>query len=200
MNSKVVPIVVAFILAYLLPIACEAAGFLDELRGYNSGYPQANANVTNSGQPQYPAAARYGTPAHTARPIPQQQPIVGQLPVPPRVAYQQPPAQNRVNPPQAPSSKAVSKKKPANNAAANVARRSVPALPPNQPQQVARSHQPGYPAQPRTLLPQGYGQTPPASYYANPYQTRYTTTPNYYQGYSYGAWGSSSQACAPGRA
>jgi hypothetical protein len=38
------------------------------------------------------------------------------------------------------------------------------------------------------------------SYYRNPYEIQYKTAPNYYQGYSYSGWGSSGQACAPGKA
>jgi hypothetical protein len=52
----------------------------------------------------------------------------------------------------------------------------------------ARSYQPNY------------GQAQQTSFYANPYQNQYTAYPNYYQGYYNNNWGSSGQACPPGRA
>jgi len=199
-KSKVVWLVVALVAAPLFPVSAAYAGFLDELI-YNSGSTQTYSyNVTNSAQPQYPAAIRHQGPAYTSRPMSPQQPVVGRQLVAPRVAYQQPLAQNRPNAQQAPSSQAVSKKKPIKNAAANTVRRSVKAQAPVQRQQMVRSYQPSYPPQARPVFPQTYNQPQPTGYYANPYQPRYATTPNYYQGYSYNSWGSSGQACPPGRA
>jgi hypothetical protein len=199
-KTKFIYFVAAFIIAPQLPVTNANAGFLDDLMGNNSGYTQKHT-VTNSGQPQNPGAVRYGAPAHSARPVPQQQPVIGQKPAAPKVAYQQPPMQNRTNTQPVASSKAISKKKPVRKATVNAVRPPVQAQAPNQRQQVVRSYQQNYPAQPLTVPQQSYNRAPAATSYANPYQTRYLTTPNYYQGYSYNnSWGSSTQACLPGKA
>ena len=201
MKSKVVWLVVTIIVAPLFPVSAAYAGFLDDLM-YNSGSTQTNrSSATNSVQPQYPPAIRHEAPAYTSRPIPPQQPVVGRQLVAPQVAYQQPLAQNQPSvQQQARSYQAVSKRKPVKNASANAVRRSVKAQAPAQRQQIVRSYQPSYPTQSRTVFPQTYNRAQTSGYYANPYQARYATTPNYYQGYSYNPWGSSPQTCAPGRA
>jgi hypothetical protein len=180
LKSKVVWLVAALLAAPLFQFSAAYAGFLDELK-YNSGSTQTYGYSANRRQ----------VPADAPRTVPPQQAVVGRQLVAPRVDYQQPMVQNRANAQQVQSYQVVSKNKPV--------RRSVKAQAPVQRRQVVRSHQPGYAAQPRTVFPQTYNQLQAPGYYANRYQPRYVTAPNYYQGYSYNSWGSSGQACAPGR-
>jgi len=200
-TSKVLWFVVAFIIAPLVPIEGAQAGFLDDLLGYDSGSTQTYTySVTNSAQPQNPAGVRYEAPGYTPRADPPRQPVVNQRPVAPRVAYQLPPLPNRMYAQGGSRSKAASKKKSIQSAAMNPGLSATRAQTSNPRQHVAPSYHASYPAQPRAGLQQPYSQAPAADYYANPYQTRYATTPNYYQGYSRNLWGSSAQACPPGRA
>jgi len=200
-KSKVLWFVVAFIIAPLVRIDSAQAGFLEDLLGYDSGYAQKYTySVTNSAQPQNPAGVGYQAQGYTPRPITPQQPVVNPRPVAPRVAYQPPPAPTRVNAQERSGPKAVSKKKPIQRAALNPGLPATRAQTSNPRKHFAPSYQANYPAQPRAGLQQPYSQAPAAGYYANPYQTTYATTPNYYQGYSRNSWGSSAQACPPGRA
>jgi len=200
-KSKVLWFVVAFIIAPLLPVDSALAGLLDDLLGYDSGYAQTyNYSVTNSAQPQNPAGVRYETPGYTPRAVPPRSPVVNQQPVAPRVAYQPASAPTRVNAQERSGSKAVLKKKPIQSAALNPGLPATRAQTSNPRKHPVPSYQANYPAQPRTGLQQPYRRVPTAGYYANPYQARYATTPNYYQGYSHNSWGSSAQACPPGRA
>ncbi len=202
-KTKVVWFIAAFIVAPLLPLCYGQANQPANISGYNPGNNQAYTySVTNSGQPQNNGTVQYGgAGAYTAGPAPARQPVVVQPPVQPRVAYQQTIPQTQVNPQLQPLSKAVPKKKPVQSARAANANRLLTAQPSNQQQQIAaaRQYQPNYPAQPRPVVQQRYYQQPQTGYYSNPYQTQYSANPNYYQGY-YNNWGSSGQACAPGKA
>lgn len=199
MITKILCFITASIMCLLFSESNVHASFLDYLMGY---HPEINQdytyNATNSGQPQYPGAVQYQPPAYTAVPSTPHQAVVGPQPVPARAAYQQPPTQNRSTPPGRPTVKAASTKKAVQSAAA---RRSLPSAGTqmsNQPKPgpAPRSYQQNFPAQPRPMVQ----QAPAASYYGNPYQPRYSSAPNYYQGSSYNGWGSSGQACPPGRA
>jgi len=202
-KTKVVGFIAAFVIAPLLPLCYGQANQVDNRSGYDQGNTQTYTySVTNSGQPQYKGTVQYGDPgAYTAGPAPVRQPVVAQQPVQPRVAYQQTIPQTQGNQQVRPLSKAASKKKPVQSARPTNTSRLIAAQPANQRQQVptARQYQPNYPAQPRPVVQQGYYQQPQTGYYSNPYQTQYSANPNYYQGY-YNNWGSSGQACAPGRA
>lgn len=203
MKTKVAWFIAAFIMAPLLPLCHGQANQPANVPGYNPGNNQAYSySVTSSGQPQYNGTVQYGgAGAYAPAPAPVRQPVVAQPPVRPRVAYQQTIPQTRVNPQVRPQSRAVPKKKPVWSARAVNTNRLLTAQPANQRQQVpvARQYQANYPAQPRPVVQQRYYQQPQTSYYSNPYQTQYTANPNYYQGY-YNKWGSSAQACAPGKA
>jgi hypothetical protein len=202
-KTKVVWFIAAFVMAPIFPLCYGQANQVDNRSGYNSGNTRTNTySVNSSGQPQYNGTLQYGAPgAYTAGPAPVRQPVVAQQPVQPRVAYQQTIPQAQANQQLRRSSKAAPKKKPVQSARAADTRRLIAAQPANQGQQapVARQYQPNYPAQPRPVVQQRYYQQPQTGYYSNPYQTQYSANPNYYQGY-YNNWGSSGQACAPGRA
>ncbi len=203
MKTKMVWFVAAIVMAPLLPLCYGQAYQPSNASGYNPGNPQTYTyTVTSSDQPQYGGAAQYGgAGAYTSVPAARQNAPVAQRPIQPQVAYQQPIQQAQENQQLRPLPKAAAKKKPVRNVRAVNANRLIAAQPANQGQQVpaARQYQPNYAAQPRPAYQQGYYQQPQTGYHANPYQTRYTANPNYYQGY-YNSWGSSGQACAPGRA
>jgi hypothetical protein len=202
-KTKVVCFIAAFAIAPLFPLCYGQANQVDNRLGYNPGNTQTYTySVNSSGQPQYNGTVQYGgSGAYTAAPAPARQPVVAQQAVQPRVAYQQtiPQTQGnpqlRTQPTTKPKKKAVQTARPANTS------RLIAAQPANQRQQVpaARQYQPNYPAQPRPVAQQRYSQQPQTGYYSNPYQTQYSANPNYYRGY-YNNWGSSGQACPPGRA
>jgi hypothetical protein len=202
-KTKVVWFVAAFVMAPLLPLCYGQANQVDNRLGYNPGNTQTYTySVNSSGQPQYNGTVQYGGHgAYTAGPAPARQSVVAQQAVQPRVAYQQAIPQTQANQQLRPLSKAASKKKPVRSVRATNTSRLITAQPANQRQQVpvARQYQPNYPAQPRPVVQQGYYQQPQTGYYSNPYQTQYSANPNYYQGY-YNNWGSSGQACPPGKA
>jgi hypothetical protein len=202
-KTKVVGFIAAFVIAPIFPLCYGQANQVDNRLGYNPGNTQTYTySVTNSGQPQYKGTVQYGGPgAYTAGPAPVRQPTVVQQPVQPRVAYQQTIPQTQGNQQVRPQPTTNPKKKPVQSARAANTSRLITAQPANQRQQVptARQYQPNYPAQQRPVVQQGYYQQPQTGYYSNPYQTQYSANPNYYQGY-YNNWGSSGQACPPGRA
>jgi hypothetical protein len=202
-KTKVVWFIAAFVIAPIFPLCYGQANQVDNRLGYNPGNTQTYTySVTNSDQPQYNGIVQYGGPgAYTAGPAPVRQSTVAQRPVQPRVAYQQTIPQTQGNQKVRPQPTIKPKKKPVQSARAANTSRLITAQPANQRQQVptARQYQPNYPAQPRPVVQQGYYQQPQTGYYSNPYQTQYSANPNYYQGY-YNNWGSSVQACPPGRA
>lgn len=183
-------------MATIFPLCSAQASFLDDIMGNNSGPIQSYTyTVTHSGQAQNNGAVQYTSPgARASAPPPQRQPATQQV-VAPRAAYQQPILQAQEIPQQRASSKPVTKKKTVNSV------RSVKPQPVNgrRPGPVARSYEPSYPVQQRPATQPSYGRTQQSGYYTNPYQAQYTASPNYYQGY-YNNWGSSAQACPPGRA
>jgi hypothetical protein len=202
-KTKVTWFIAAFVIAPLFPLCYGQANQVDNRSGYNPGNTQTYTySVTSSDQPQYNGTVQYGGPgAYNAGSVPARQPVVSQQPVQPQVAYQQTIPQGQGNPQLRPLPKAASKKKPVRSARATNASRLIAAQPANQRQHVpaARQYQPNYPAQQRAAVQQGYYQQPQTGYYSNPYQTQYSANPNYYRGY-YNNWGSSGQACPPGRA
>lgn len=196
MKTKYVCSCAAFVMATIPPLCSAQASFLDDIMGNNSGSIQSYTyTVTHSGQAQNNGAVQYTSPGARASALPPQRQPVAQQVVAPRVAYQQPMLQAQEIPQQRASSKPVTKKKTVNSV------RSAKPQPVSgrRPGPTARSYEPSYPAQQRPTTQLSYGRTPQSDYYANPYQAQYTASPNYYQGY-YNNWGSSAQACPPGRA
>jgi hypothetical protein len=199
-KSKIQCLVAAFFITPLLSLSTAEASVVEDLMRYNSGSTQTYTySVTDAGQPQYNGAPQYGgaaaypaTPVTQRRPMMAQQPPAPQAPLPQAQPYSQP---------QRPH-KAVAKKKPVRNATAANGIRSAKPQTAKQPQQrlAATPHQQNYPVQHRPVPQQGYYQAPQTGYNTNPYQNQYRAAPNYYQGYSYNNWGSSPQACPPGRA
>ena len=203
MKIQAVRFVAALVMALLCHVSSARANSLDDLLGYNPGPNQTYTySVTNSGQSQYPRSVQYQAPAYPVGPTSRAQAIDAQHPSAPGTAYQQPIPQTRANPQQLTSSKPSSKKKASHRTGTKSSLPSVTTLPANQQPngRVAYSYQPNYPSQPRNVSGQRYSRPSPSVYYSNPYQNQYSPSRNYYPGYSYNTWGSSAQACAPGRA
>ncbi len=188
----------------LLPHASNAqASSLSDLLGLKPVNDRTHTSeITNSDRSQYQQAPRSQGPAYpnpVAKRINSTDTLRSVVPGP---IYKQSTAPNQSNPRQITSSKPHSKGK-TDNRSANKTLPSVTTIRPNEQanSRLAYSYQPVYPSQPNYAAPQGYRQPPGTSYYY-PYQRQYSPVPNYYQGYSYGAWGggSAAQRCAPGRA
>lgn len=157
-------------------------------------------NVTDSGQPRYSATPQVQTPAMPSGTALRGQTAAPQPKRPVRTAYQQPMPQT--TPALQRPASAPAKKKQRVHRAAN--RPNPPVVASTRIEQQKRASAPNayrqsYPAQPYGYQQQTYNQRPPASYSSNPYQSQYASSPSYYQGYSYN-WGSSGQACPPGKA
>lgn len=202
-KTRMVWLIAAFVMALpLSPYNAQAAGFLDDLMGYNQGQTQTyQYTVTNSGQPQYNQPAPSGG-AYTAAPTrPVQPSAVVQQPVAPRVAYQQTIPQAQTSRQLRPASAAAPRQGVVRSSGTANNNRSLKAQPakPRQQQVAVRPSPSNYAAQPRPVIQQRHYQPSQTGYFANPYQSQYSATPNYYQGH-YNTWGSSTQACAPGRA
>jgi hypothetical protein len=199
-KPRILWLVAAFFMTSLFRLCTAEASVVDDIMGYNPGSTQTYTySVTDAGQPQYNGAAQYRGPAtYPATPVTQRRPMIAQQPAAPQAPLPQ--AQPYSQP--QPQRKAVAKKKPVRNPAAANGIRSAKTQTAKQPQQrlAATPYQQSYPAQHRPVPQQGYYQAPQTGYNTNPYQNQYRAAPNYYQGYSYNNWGSSPQACPPGRA
>lgn len=199
-KPRILWLVAAVLLTSLFLLSNSEAGVVDDLMGYNQSNTQTYTyTATNAVQSPYNGAMQYGgaaaypaAPATQRRPMLAQQQLAPQAPLPQAQPYAQP----------QPQRKAIAKKKPVQNAAAANGVRAAKPQAAKQPQQrlAATQYQQNYPVQGRPVARQSSYQTPQAGYYGNPYQNQYRPAPNYYQGYSYGGWGSSGQACPPGRA
>lgn len=201
MKIRTVCFVAGFVMTLLCYVSSTQASSLGDLLGFNPGPNRTyTSNVTNSGQSQYSGAVQYQAPAYPITPAKRKQSMDARKQGSPGPAYQRPIAQSQTNPRQVTSSRPPSKGKTGQKAGAKTSLQSITTLPPNQQSngRGALAYQPIYPSQPRYAAPQGYRQSP--GYYSNPYQSQYTPAGNYYQGYSYNTWGSSGQACPPGRA
>jgi hypothetical protein len=185
----------------ILAIAClfrlSSAGAYSIDGQYNRGPVGTYTSTgTNSGLPQIPPTQLYHAPSHTVQGASGKQRNIAQQQSPLPASKKQILPDNSVGRPKQTSTKQATKKKHTQNAAIRPTnkqidqRQSPPAAYSSYPNQVAQ-----YRAQPQS----GYYHAPALNYYGNQYQNRYTTAPNYYQG-SYGGWGSSGQACAPGKA
>jgi len=195
--------VAAFVMTCLCYTSITQAASLSDLLGFK---PNPNrtytSNATNSGQSQYPRAVQYQTQAQPVTPAKPSQSMDARKQVAPRQAYQRPIPQTQSNPRQAVPPRQRSKAQGSHKTGAKPSLQSTMTLPPH-PQsngRVASSYQPIYPSQPGNASLQGYRQAQAPVYHSNPYQNQYTPARNYYQGYSYNTWGSSPQACPPGRA
>jgi hypothetical protein len=199
-KTRMIGLVLAFVVASLLPPCDAKASFLDDLLGYNQEYFQNYTySATTSGQPQNSGPAQYrAAGAYPTAPAPPQQPIVGPRPVVPRVAYQTPAQQGWKRPQARQVSAAATKRRPIRTTRATAVRSSKAYAARLRQQPPAPSaYQPRYSRAPRPVAQPRYYQTAQRGYYANPYQSRsqYYATPNYYQGYYNNTWGSSGQAC-----
>jgi len=158
-------------------------------------------SVTDSREPHYSGVPQSPVPASpSGSTLRGQPPLRQQQPAAPRTAYQQPfpqaqPALQRPAPASTAKKKRVANTSNQRNVAAAQPQRTLP----QDRGTAAYPYQQNYPPQARTVPRQAYNPNPQASSYTNPYQAHYATAPNYYQGYSYN-WGSSGQACPPGRA
>lgn len=201
MKLRMLWFVVALFMTSLISLSHSEASVVDDLMGYNPANTQTYTyTITDGAQPPYNGAIQYGgaAAAYPAAPATQRRPMIAQQQLAPQAPMPQ--AQKASQPQTLP--KAVAKKKPVQSATAANGIRSAKPQPAKQPQQrlAATPYQQNYPAQTRPIPQQSYYQPPQTGYNANPYQNQYRATPNYYQGYSYGGWGSSGQACPPGRA
>jgi hypothetical protein len=192
---------VALFITSLVSLSHSEAGVVDDLMGYNPGSTQTYTySATDAGQPQYNGAAQYrGPAAYPTTQATQRRPMIAQQQLAPQAPLPQAQKASQAQP----LPKAVAKKKPVPNASSANGIRSAKPQTAKQPQQrlAATQYQQSYPVQPRPAVRQQYSQTPQTGYNANPYQNQYRAAPNYYQGYSsYNGWGSSPQACPPGRA
>ena len=201
MKIRAVWFVAAFVMTLLCHVSSAQAASLSDLLGFKPASDRTSSyNVANSGQSQYKEAVQYQAPAYPITPAKRTQSVDARKQGSPGPAYQRPIAQTQSNTRQVSSSRPPSKGKASQKTAAKNSLQSMTTLPPNQQAngRGAFAYQPIYPSQPRYASPQGYRQSQ-TGYYSNPYQSQYTPAGNYYQGYSYNTWGSSGQACPPGR-
>jgi hypothetical protein len=204
-----------FVAAFVITLLCFAssvqASSLGDLLGFKPGPDRKyshnvtdSTKVANSGQYKYPGTVQYKAPAYPVTPAKRPQSMATRNHVPPRLAHQRTISQTRSNTPHVSSSGVGPKSKASQKAGAKTSPQSIMTLPPNQQAngRSAYAYQPIYPSQPNNASLQGYRQPSGPVYYTNPYQSQYTPTRNYYQGYSYNTMnsGSSAQTCAPGRA
>ncbi len=167
MKSKTILLIAASATMLLFPLCNPQATALDIQPGYNSQYTQTYTyNATNSGAPQYNGKVQNsGSTPYTVRPVAPRQPFVAQQTVAPRGTYQATLPNSTANRQIKPSSKRKLRRKTVKSARVHRA---------NQWQQrpVARQYPPAYAAQPRPAVRRGYNQWPQTGYYSNPYQAR----------------------------
>jgi hypothetical protein len=201
-KPKMVRFIAASVIA-LSPLCTAEASPVEDLMAYNSGQAQTYSyTVTSPGRPPYHVTVQHvGAAARAARPASPQAPVFLQQSVAPRPAYQPSAHHARTNPAWRPSSRASSRKQTnrivATNGVPSVKARSAY---PRSHAPAARPHRPKYHAQSYRVPQRHYTQVPQAGYYRSPYQAQYNAARNYFQGYWYNMWGSSPQACMPGRA
>jgi len=203
LKTQVFRFVAAVIIALLCHVSSARASSLDDLLANPPRPKQTYTHgVTNSGQSLYTAPAQYRAAARRVGPADRADAAAAPRASSPGTLYQQPVAQTRANPQHVNASKPSSRNKATQSTATKSGLASVTTYPASQ-QPNARptySYQPTYPSQPRNVSGQRYSRQSPSGYYQNSYQNGYAPPRNYYQGYSYNTWGSSGQACAPGRA
>ncbi len=168
------------------------------LEGYNHA-PVATYrySATDSSLPQYQKVPQYQVQNGPVNGVPNKQRTVAQQQPMTPTTNKPILSDNRTNRPSQAIAKSSAKKKQAQNAATRSNQKKIDQ---HQLLPAAYSNYPNQAAQYRNLPQKSYYQAPATGYYGNPYETQYTTAPNYYQGYSNRGWGSSGQACAPGQA
>ena len=194
---------VAFVMTLLCHVSSAQAASLGDLLGFKPGPDRTYTyNVTNSGQSQYKEAVQYQAPAHPITPAKRTQSVDARKQGSPGPAYQRPVPQTQSNPQQVSIIQATIKEESRSESCrqeqAPIGDNATPESAVERPRcicipaNLSISASQWVTARIRSIAG--------AAYYSNPYQSQYTPARNYYQGYSYNTWGSSGQACPPGRA